>query len=434
MGLTRRRTLLAVCAGVVVAGCNADPPANGQTSTHTPPPGIEEWDGYDPDWRAPTEAPAELDYEVVVENLAIPWDFEFASTGELFVTERPGRILRIENGTREGIAEPDIVDATAIEPGEEGGWWATGGEGGLLGLAVHPEYPGEPYVYAYYTYPSGGTEYNRVVRYDVEASDVEETEEVLVDRIPGGSYHDGGRIRFGPRGMLWVTTGDAGESALAADPGSLGGKLLRVTPTGDPAPGNPGLADGRVYSYGHRNPQGLAWLPDGRGVSTEHGPAGRDEVMLPAAGGDHGWPDVRSADAYRGAGDVHPPVLTTGPNTTWAPSGATFYRGDTVPSLRNRLLVGCLGSQRCSVVTLTQPGRDPPPVEESGAREFDADWLDDAVTASSHRRLLDELGRIRSVGEGPDGSPYAITSNRDGRAREPFPREGDDLLVRITGA
>lgn len=432
MDLTRRRTLQAVGCGLLGAGCSADPPST--DPTRTPVPGIEAWSDYDPDWRAPTDAPGSLAHEVVVENLAIPWDFAFAPTGELFVTERPGRILRIENGTREGIAAPDIVDATAIEPGEEGGWWATGGEGGLLGLAVHPAYPDEPYVYAYYTYPSGGTAYNRVVRYDVDATNVGATEEIVVDRIPGGSYHDGGRIRFGPRGLLWVTTGEGGQPDLAQDPASMGGKLLRVTAEGDPAPGNPGLADGRVYSYGHRNPQGLAWLPDGRLVATEHGPTGWDEVMRPAAGADHGWPDVRSADEYREASAVHPPVLSTGPGTTWAPSGATFYRGEAVPSLRNRLLVGCLAGQHCAVVTLSSTDRDPPAVGGPGARRFDAGWLDDALVATAHPRLVDELGRIRCVGEGPDGHPYAITSNRDGRARDPFPRAGDDRLVRLTPA
>lgn len=432
MRLTRRRALLTLGAGVVGAGCNTTPP--GSQETPTPAPGLEEWSGYDPDWAALSTAPPTLDYEVIVENLRIPWDFAFASTGELFITERPGRIIRIENGTREGIASPDIVDATAIEPGEEGGWWSTGGEDGLLGIAIHPEYPDQPYVYAYYTYPAGDDKFNRVVRYDVTATDVEATEEILVDRIPGGDYHDGGRLQFGPRGFLWITTGDGGQPALARDPGALGGKLLRVTPTGDAAPGNPGLADPRVYSYGHRNPQGIAWLPDGRPVSTEHGPTGKDEVMLPARGGDHGWPDVRTADAYRAASGVHPPVLNTGGGTTWAPSGTAVSRGEAVPGLRNRLLVACLGGQRCTVITLTRSGEETPPVEEPGAERFDADWLDDTLVATAHRRLVDALGRVRAVDNGPDGFVYATTSNRDGRARDPFPLDRDDVLVRLTAA
>ena len=203
-----------------------------------------------------------VSFEPVVTKLKVPWDFAFASNGDLFVTERVGRILRVEGGVADVLAEPEaVVDASAIDPGDEGGWWSTGGEDGLLGVAVHPAYPDEPWVYAYYTYrdseaPEG--QYNRVVRYDVTAEGITGTEEVVVDGIPANQFHNGGRLAFGPRDYLWVTCGDGGQPEKADDPSFLGGKVLRVLPDGEPVPENPDWdgGDRRVFTVGHRNPQG----------------------------------------------------------------------------------------------------------------------------------------------------------------------------------
>lgn len=382
--------------------------------------------------------------EVLLSGLEVPWDVDFAPNGELFVTERVGRVNRYRDG--EGVAAwrpRDAVEGGSKPAGShDRSWWVAGGEGGTMGVAVHPRYPTVPLVYVYYTADRSGDPTNRVVAFDATSDDPGQRAWVVVDDIPGDSFHDGGRIAFGPANALWVTTGDAGNERDARDPSSLAGKVLRMTPEGEPMPGNPDIgpeADPRVYTYGHRNPQGITWLPDGTPAVTEHGP-GPDEVSLLVPGGDYGWPDVRSpegyvraangATKYGGTGDVHPPIASSAGGNTWAPSGCAFYTGDVVPAWRNRLIVGCLVSQRLKVVTLTPPGSELPPLGETGVRH-DADWFDGAVTATVHDALVDELGRIRNVAQGPDGGLYAITSNRDGRARGPFPTDRDDVLVRL---
>jgi glucose/arabinose dehydrogenase len=449
-----RRRFLATGGLALTAGCSAPIGDTGRTDTPSPgdstPPGtppddglshdVEDWDRYDPDWEAPSSSPTEgaVGTEILVENLEIPWGLSFAPTGELFITERVGRVLKFESGEVTEVLEPrDAIDAGSIPPdasADEKGWWVEGGEGGLLGVAVHPGYPDPAYVYAYYTTDRGGGRHNRVARFDASADDPAATEEILVGDIPGEKYHDGGRIGFGPRNYLWITTGDAGEDQVAADPASLGGKVLRITADGDPAPGNPDLgsdADRRVFSIGHRNPQGITWMPDATPVETEHGPSARDEVNVLEAGGNYGWPDAREEAEYRKHGDARRPVVNTG-NTTWAPTGCIFYTGEQVPQWRNRLVIGTLKGQHINVVTLTPEGSELPPAD-GDARRFDASWLDSSYTATAHRFFEDELGRVRLVTQGPDGHLYAITSNRDGRPTDPFPTERDDVLVRLTG-
>ncbi|WP_459824837.1 PQQ-dependent sugar dehydrogenase [Halorubrum luteum] len=455
----RRRVLAAGLVGVTgLAGClddddrlndDDDAGADEDSSTATPVADptydlsvthdIESWDGYDPDWEHPTEPPAlDAEVETVIEGLEVPWDLAFAPNGDLFVSERVGRITRYDGDELAEVAAPEIIDhADAVTPEQEDiGWWDGGSEGGLMGLAVHPNYPDVPLVYAVYTYEAGSDEFrNRVVYYDVDADNPKETETVVVESIPGHEIiHNGSRIAFGPANYLWVTTGDADDPAVTSDPNSLAGKVLRLEPDGSPAADNPELGgDDRVFSTGHRNPQGISFLPDGTPIVTDHGPAARDEVQVVRPGGDHGWgPEGergRDADTYPGT-EYDRPVAHTGTGTTWAPSGCIFYTGTVADGWRNRLLVGGLISQQLNVVTV-YPGGGTPPEDTSGVRH-DADWTDEEYDAVSHSLLEDELGRIRHVEEGPDGEVYAITSNRDGRAEEPFPEDGDDRLVRLT--
>jgi len=426
-----RRAFLAAAAGGLAGCASVRPPDRpGSALDHDP----ASWASFDPDWQAPTPSPGTVEPEVVVENLEIPWDIAFAPTGELFVTERTGRVLRVADDSVTTLAEPaDAIDAEAVPTDvDDHGWWVEGGEGGVLGVAVHPLYPDAPYVYVYYTRPTRGGKANRVSRFDATADDPARTEEVLVDGIPAGGVHNGGRIAFGPDDFLWITTGDAGEPALAQDGESLAGKVLRVRPSGRPPFANPGVParDRRVYSLGHRNPQGLAWLPDATPVITEHGPDGHDEISRLAAGANYGWPNARTEAEYDGTDYERPLVNTPADGSSWAPTGCTFYTGDRVPSWRNRLVFGALFGQRVHVVTLTPPDETAPP----GGKRFDAPWLDDSYVATSHRRLDGVLGRVRHVAQGPDGHLYAITSNRDGRARREFPTERDDVLVRLRPA
>jgi len=454
--LYSRRHLLAATGALTVGGCTGSSSSSGTTSTAAPSPseqhrldippapdeGTEEhWSRYDTEWQSPEDSPlsASVETEVLVENLEIPWDLAFAPTGALFLTERTGQILRFEAGEVTEITEPsDAIDAGSLEPGSEtDSWWLEGGEGGLLGIAVHPGYPDSSIIYAYYT-SSGEPKQNTVVAFDSSAENPGENAEALVTQIPADSYHNGGRIGFGPAGYLWITTGDAGSKANAQDTSSLAGKILCLRATGEPAPINPDLganSDPRVFSYGYRNPQGLSWLPDATPVVTEHGPGNhQDEVSLLASGENYGWPDVRAPGEYPST-DVHPPLLSTADaqGRPWAPSGCVFYTGDAVPAWRNRLVSGALYGQELRVTTLTQSDRELPPTGEQTVR-YDDSWLDDRFTATVHQTLTNQLGRVRHVEQGPDGDLFAITSNRDGRADGEFPRERDDVLVRLTVA
>jgi len=437
---TRRQFLTAVGA-VGLAGCgriSEEEPTLEHELNHT----AEEWSRYDPEWESPTDSPlsVSLDPEVLVENLEIPWDLAFAPTGELFVTERTGRVHKFDDGELQPVASPDsVIDAEALPPGPDDKefwetWFVEGGEGGMLGIAVHPEYPDASYIYVYFTAETDEGKRNRVVRYDADAEDPAETGAVVVDDIPAGGVHNGGRIAFGPENYLWITTGDAGEGDLAQDTSSPAGSVLRVDAAGDPAPDNPDLpgedADDRIYTYGHRNPQCITWLPDATPIVTEHGPDGHDEVNRLVPGENYGWPMARNPDEYEASSEFKRPLVNT--SESWGPSGGVFYTGDAIPEWRNRLVFGSLIGQRVNVVTLAEDAADLPPVGERGMR-FDAAWHDDARAATAHWTLTDVLGRVRHVEQGPDGDLYAVTSNRDGRPKgDTFPRQRDDVLVRLT--
>jgi glucose/arabinose dehydrogenase len=469
LGSRRRFLALAAAAVVGVAGCSTgtadrtptDAGAGGGGSDTdradggTGSPGgtaggsgdlvgqpLAAWSAYDPEWEPPTTSPLASDYEVevLVENLEIPWDVAFAPDGTVFLTERVGRVLRFQDGEVRPVATPEgAIDAGSIEPGsDENSWLLKGGEGGTLGIAVHPAFPDPSLVYIYYTHKGEDGTYNKVDAFDVESDNPGTPVRTVVDTIPADTYHNGGRIAFGPRNYLWVTCGDALDGTRAQDLSSLGGKFLRVTPEGDPAPGNPDYDDGdrRVFSYGHRNPQGIVWLPDGTPVGIEHGPHGRDEFNRLEPGANYGWDGederIRNRDQYPDAG-VHKPLYSTGSNS-FAPTGSVFYTGDAVPELRNRMLTGGLISQQVVATTLTPSGGDLPPAEDAYEQVTDAEWSDPDYAATVHGLLRNELGRIRTVAQGPDGNIYACTSNRDGRAKEGFPREIDDVLVRIRPA
>ena len=400
---------------------------------------IETWSGYDPEWEPPTDSPlaATLGTEVLVENLEVPWDIAFTPDGDMFLTERVGRVLRLDGDEVRTVAEPaDAIDAGSIEPGsDKRPWWVKGGEGGTLGIAVHPSYPDPPEIFVYFTYKAeedGETvKYNKVEAFDVQSDDPGAPLRTVVDQIPADNYHNGGRITFGPRNYLWVTCGDGGQPDIVQDTSTLAGKILRVTPEGDAAPDNPDLgndADPRVFTYGHRNPQGIVWLPDGTPINSEHGPTGRDEINHLVPGDNYSWPEVFKPENYPGSG-YHPPLFNTRAKS-FAPTGSLFYTGDKVPALTNRMITGGLISQQLVITTITPEGGTLPPAEDAYDQVI-GDWSDQAYTATVHTTLKNELGRIRHVEQSPDGDIYVITSNRDGRAKGEFPTERDDVLVRI---
>lgn len=314
-----------------------------------------------------------LPVEVLAENLDTPWAVGFLPDGKLLVTERPGNLRVINQGGTQSIRIEGVVEV---------------GEGGLLGLAVDPEYSLNNNIYLYFTYFGGGERtLNRVVKYKLENNSLSERI-VLVDNIPGAKNHNGGRIKFGPDGYLYITTGDASNPSLSQDKNSLAGKILRITKDGKPAPGNP--FNNLTYSFGHRNPQGLAWDNTGRLWETEHGPNALDEVNLIEIGKNYGWPLVTGGQQRLG---LEKPLINSG-SDTWAPAGAAF--------MGSKLFFGGLKGEALYIL--------------------------DTNNLTLEQRFKGEFGRIREVVLGPDGKLYIATSNKDGRGN---PSEGDDKVVKI---
>lgn len=304
---------------------------------------------------------------VFAEGLSIPWDIVFLSGGEIMVTERSGRISFLKAGVQ--VTIPNVTAR---------------GEGGLLGAVLHPNFAANRYIYLYHTLltkdprKSDAELENRVVRYRLEGTEFI-FDKVIIENLPGANYHDGGRIAFGPDGYLYITVGDAGNERSAQDPYVLSGSILRITDEGQPAPGNPfGTA---VYSYGHRNPQGLAWDEAGNLWSTEHGRSGirsgYDELNLIKVGGNYGWPD---SEGDRVAEETVGPVRHSTASVTWAPGGLLFYNDSLfIPGLRGETL-------------------------------YEAEMEGTEVVAW-HEHLVGEYGRLRTAKLGPDGFIYVTTSN-----------------------
>jgi len=324
---------------------------------------------------------------VVATGLEVPWEIAFLPDSSLLVTERPGRLVHIKANGRK------TYPIEGVRPI---------GEGGLLGLALHPRYAENHWIYLYFTVAAGSGFENQVVRYRFTESGLLaglDRRAVILGRIPAAPFHDGGRIAFGPDGFLYVTAGDATDGGNAMDTASLGGKILRVNDDGSAAPGNPFKTP--IYSYGHRNPEGLAWDDRGRLWETEHGrsgvESGFDELNLIQPGGNYGWP-MYQGDAARPG--IVPPVLHSGPSYTWAPAGAAYWNG--------RILFGGLRGEALYEARIT-----------SGA----------GVDLRVH--FHGELGRIRVVRIGPDGMLYLATSNQDGRGS---PHLGDDKILKLDPA
>ena len=265
--------------------------------------------------------------EVVASGLSVPWAMDFAPNGDLYFTERSGRVSVIRGGTVQLLSEIPVT---------------TTSEGGLLGIALSPDFASTPDVYLYYTYQGSNGTRNRVVRMR-EGSLGLGSEVVVIDGIPGGSIHDGGRIKFGPDGKLYVTCGEAGSGNKAQDLDSLGGKILRLNPDGFIPSDNP-FPNSPIWSFGHRNPQGLAWDEEGNLYEAEHGPSGEngnyahDEVNRIAPSLNYGWPRIIG---YETAPGLVASLYST-ESETWAPSGCTFVTTDRYPGWRGGLLVACL--------------------------------------------------------------------------------------------
>jgi glucose/arabinose dehydrogenase len=327
----------------------------------------------------------------VVTNLDTPWSLAFSKNGILFFTERPGYVKAFYNNTLINL-KVENLNVKEI------------GEGGLLGIALDPNFPNSPYIYLYYTYEEGKL-WNRVVRYKFENWSLID-QKILIDKIPAATLHNGGRIKFGPDGKLYITTGDATQRDLAQDINSLAGKILRINPDGSIPEDNP-FPNSPIYSYGHRNPQGIDWF-DNLMFSSEHGPSGElgyahDEINFIIKGANYGWPIVVGISNDKKFKD---PILDTG-EETWAPSGISFYKGNIYPELKNKLLVATLRGKHLRIIEI--------------------DFKE--IKVLNHYAILSNLlGRIRDVVEGPDGYIYIATSNKDGRG---IPALDDDRIVKL---
>ncbi|MFC4112430.1 PQQ-dependent sugar dehydrogenase [Nonomuraea zeae] len=325
---------------------------------------------------AVTAGAAPGDPKDVVTGLAVPWAIAFLSDGadsDALVTERDSaRLLRVSQAGK--VTELGTVNGVRPD-----------GEGGLMGVAVKGDQ-----IFLYYT----AEQDNRIVRYRL-SGDTLSDERLLVQGIPKGGIHNGGRLAFGPDGYLYASTGETGDRALAQQRDSLGGKILRMTADGAPAPGNP--FGTLVYSYGHRNVQGLAWDGSGRLYASEFGASTYDELNLVKAGGNYGWPEVE------GRGDDSRFV---NPIATWStdeasPSGLAFANGS--------LWMGALRGARLWQIPLAADGSAGKPVAH----------------------FADRYGRLRAVTATPGGALWVGTSNKDGRGS---PREGDDRIMSVTAA
>ena len=340
------RTSVAVVAAsavaLVVASCSAEP-------TSVSPPATDSF----------------------VDGLDAPWSIAFHD-GIALVSERDSaRVLEIadDGETREVAVIDGVVPA---------------GEGGLLGLAVRD---GE--LFTYFT----AQDENRVERREItgEAGDLALGEPTtVIDGIPAAGNHNGGRIAFGPDGMLYVTTGDAGDRDSAQDVDALSGKILRLTSEGDIPDDNP-FEDSPVFSYGHRNPQGIAWDAEGTMYASEFGQDTWDELNVIEPGANYGWPEV---EGIADDDDFTDPVQQWSPDDA-SPSGIAVAGSD--------ILIANLRGERLRVVP-----------------------LDDLTTGTE--RFVGELGRLRDVVTGPDGTPWVLTNNTDGRGS---PRPGDDRILRL---
>jgi glucose/arabinose dehydrogenase len=338
------------------AGGQATTTAVGSTAAPTTPAPARNYDFSQPD--------------VAVSGLDAPWGIAFLPDGSALVTERDsGRILQVRAG--QAATEVATIDDAHHEA-----------ESGLLGIAVSPTYAQDGLVFVYFTTRSD----NRIARFVLG-----EEPEVIVDDIEKANYHNGGRLAFGPDGMLYATTGDALDESDAQDADGLNGKILRMRPDGTPPPDNPD-PDSLVWSMGHRNVQGLAWDSRGRMFAPEFGQDTFDEVNLIEAGANYGWPEV---EGIGGDSDFVDPLVTWSTDES-SPSGAAIAGAN--------LYVAALRGQRLWRIPVTAQGLGEPDV------------------------ALDGYGRIRAVAVAPDGALWVMTNNTDGRGS---PRDGDDKILRF---
>lgn len=322
------------------------------------------------------------DVEIVADDLFVPWAMDITKDGRIFFTEKNGNIRLIENG----VLQANSI-YTFLPPFE------ALGEGGLLGLVLDPDFDNNGYFYVMYTYMDDSEYLSRVVRMHYEREHTVE-DKVLLDSIPANRVHIGGRLKIGPDGKLYVTTGDAGMPELSQDISSLAGKILRMNLDGTIPSDNP-FPDSYVYAFGIRNSQGLDWNVNNVLYASEHGDIAHDEINIIIPGGNYGWPLKE--------GNFITPLYDSG-NETYAPSGIAFAKGG---PYNGRLFISTLRGSQLLVMELSEDGNQ---------------------VLHTNGYLKNEFGRLREAYGASDGSIYITTSNLDGRG---LPNPQDDKMIRL---
>ena len=322
--------------------------------------------------------------EIIAEGLQAPRSIDISKDGRIFVSEKRGSIRVVDNGTL--LTEP-VGDIKAENIGDAG----------LLGLTLHPNFTQNHLFYVYYTYSNSTGLFNKVLMLTESNNRIIDSKTIL-DGIPGDEYRDGGRIKFGPDGKLYVSTGDASIPELSQDLDSLAGKILRTNEDGTIPQDNP-FSNSPVYAYGFRNVQGLAWAPNsGALYSSDQGGTGNDEINLISPGKNYGWP-YEECNSNGDDNRYTPPLVCFNPSLE--PSGIAFAFSNKL-GYQNHLIVATL--------------------KGSHLRDIDFD-------SGSQNTILVGYGRIIDLVESEDGSIFVLTSNTDGRA---LPQQGDDKILRLT--
>lgn len=312
--------------------------------------------------------------ETVAQGLDTPWSIA-KSDDVFYLSERPGKIIKID-GNKKTEQQVDLDKEVS-----------TAAEAGLLGFVLAPDFKDSQEAYAYYTYEDNG-QFNRIVKLKLE-NDTWKEEEVLIDKIPSGQYHHGGRLKIGPDDKLYATTGDASDEQNAQDKDTLGGKILRINLDGSKPKDNP-MSNSYVYSYGHRNPQGLVWTPDGQMFASEHGNQANDEINEIKKGHNYGWPVIEGNEENN---NMETPIFTSGSDDTWAPSGIAFKDG----IIYSAALRG------------------------EGIMKFD-------VEKDEMKKVATKYGRIRDVYI-VNNDLYFVSNNTDGRGN---PSKNDDKMYKVS--
>lgn len=373
-------TGLLILLNLFALACKQTPPGRGAGEVETSP-----------------QSQSTFKVETVIPKLEVVWSIAWAPDGRMLFTERPGRVRVYENGK---LRPQPLFVVPDVEPR---------GESGLMSIALHPQFASNHFLYLSYAYNFGGTQV-RVVRYRETPAGLTDRK-AIIDGIPAAQFHAGCRLRFGPDGKLYITTGDATNPELAQQLNSIAGKILRLNDDGTVPSDNPfvGKPDARpeIWAYGSRNAQGIDFQPGTNLLwETEHGPSGfdgpggGDEVNIIERGKNYGWPIIHHWGRQAG---MESPLLEYTP--ACAPAGGMFYRGSKLPAFTGNFFFGCLRGERISRVV-----------------------TDGRVVVSQENLLEHKYGRIRDIAEGPDGYIYFSSSNRDGRGNA---AADDDRILRL---